>query len=294
MKRRILGILLCLLSFALFANAPEFEGGGEGEIIPVENIVQITLINYSGLNEIDMEFCLCKDSEWKNAGKITECPFGKEVRLASKEYINKVDFVAYKCNLPADKKFAIDLSNGKLTFYVDEASNTVLSSGVSFVAITEDPANGLYKFDTIKQRSRYENEVRVKNAPRCIIMFQKPKSTKWEVYGYATGDKIKVVTSYHKDIDRCEPYWVVSICEDHKAYAIATYTKHNDLCFEFSILDEIVTPEPVKEATPVEAKPAVASEDDMEAQLLKLKQLYDGGLIDEDEYKEKKSKVLGL
>ncbi|MBR6215082.1 MAG: SHOCT domain-containing protein, partial [Spirochaetaceae bacterium] len=70
--------------------------------------------------------------------------------------------------------------------------------------------------------------------------------------------------------------------------------KHNDLCFEFSILDEIVTPEPVKEAAPVEAKPAAASEDDMEAQLLKLKQLYDGGLIDEDEYKEKKSKVLGL
>ena len=33
---------------------------------------------------------------------------------------------------------------------------------------------------------------------------------------------------------------------------------------------------------------------EIEMQLIKLKQLYDDGLIDEDEYKEKKSKVLGL
>ena len=81
-------------------------------------------------------------------------------------------------------------------------------------------------------------------------------------------------------------FWIISICEDHKDYAIAAYTKHNDLCFEFSNLtrSEINVPD---------TEPAESS-DDVEAQLLKLKQLYDNGLIDEDEYKEKKSKVLGL
>ena len=283
MKRKILGMLFCLIAFAVYADAPAFD---DGVVIKSDNTTNITLMNYSALNEIDIEFCVYKDSDWVSAGKITECPFGKEVLLSSKESLNKTDYIAYKCKLPADKKFYIDSKGSRLTFYLLEASNVAFKSQDSFAGIKEDPANGLYKFDTMKEKKRYENEVRVKNAPRCIIMFQRPKSTIWEVYGTASGDKIKVKTSYHKDIDRCDPYWIISICEDHKDYAIAAYTKHNDLCFEFSNLTR--TEIEVPNAEPAE------SVDDVEAQLVKLKQLYDDGLIDEDEYKEKKSKVLGL
>lgn len=291
MKRKILGMLFCLIAFSVYAAAPAFDGG---VVVPVEKISKISFVNYSGLNEIDIEFFIYKETEWVSAGKITECPFTKEIKLATKESFSKIFYVAYKCNLPADKRIFVDSSSRELVFYVLEASNTAFKTTSPFSDVKEDPANGFYKFDTTVQRRHYEEDVRVKNAPKCIIMFQSPKLPTWEIYGIVDGGKLKVVTSYHKDIDRCLPYWIISVCEEHKAYTIVPYTKHNDLYFEFAGLNEVITPEPDDELDTVEAKPAVASEDDMEAQLLKLKQLYDGGLIDEDEYKEKKSKVLGL
>ena len=290
MKKRILGILLCLLAFTVYANAPKFQGGA---VIPAGNIHKITLVNYSGLSGIDVEFYIYNETGWVSAGKIAECPFAKEVKLSTKENLGKASYIAYKCSLPDSKKWFINSIGHELAFYVLEASNTAFKSMNSFSDIKDDPANGFYKFDTTVQRKRYEKDVRVKNAPKCIILFQPPKSTLWEIYGVVHDGKLKVTTSYHKDIDRCKPYWIISVCEEHKAYTIAAYAKHNNLCFEFSGLHGTMLPEPGDGAEPSGAEPA-APADDTEAQLLKLKQLYDGGLIDESEYRKKKAKVLGL
>ncbi|MBO4728986.1 MAG: SHOCT domain-containing protein [Spirochaetaceae bacterium] len=296
MKRKILGMLFCLMAFAVYAKAPAFDGG---TVIPVEKIGNIVLLNYSGLNEINIEFSVCEDSDWESIGSITTCPFAKEVKLSTKVNFSKVHYVGYKCNLPSDKKIFVYVDGRTLMFYVLEASNTALKKSAPFSDIKEDTANGFYKFDTTVQRKHYEKDVRVKNAPKCIILFQMPKTGLWEVYGIVNEGKLKVVTSYHKDIDRCQPYWIISVCEEHKSFQITAYTKHNDLCFDFSgqyETDESDNSEddlPEAEIEVSDTEPA-ESTDDVEAQLLKLKQLYDNGLIDEDEYKEKKSKVLGL
>ena len=84
MKRKILGILFCLITFSVYAAVPAFDGG---VVVPVEKISKISFVNYSGLNEIDIEFFIYKETEWVSAGKITECPFTKEIKLATKDLV---------------------------------------------------------------------------------------------------------------------------------------------------------------------------------------------------------------
>ena len=70
---------------------PEFE----------DNII---LINYSSLNEIDIDFYIYKDSNWINIGKINErINIGKEERLKTMQTFWGVDYIGYKSNLPKDK-----------------------------------------------------------------------------------------------------------------------------------------------------------------------------------------------
>ena len=68
--------------------------------------------------------------------------------------------------------------------------------------------------------------------------------------------------------------------EEHKYYTISAFSKGDDLNFSFQKTDFI---EDTNNKTQSE-----------EAKLEKLKQLYEKGIIDENEYKAARLKVLGL
>ena len=72
----------------------------------------------------------------------------------------------------------------------------------------------------------------------------------------------------------------VQVLEEHKYYTISAFSKRDDLNFSFQKTDFI---EDTNNKTQSE-----------EAKLEKLKQLYEKGSIDENEYKAARLKALGL
>lgn len=281
MKKIFLAIcILFLSSLSIYADLPEFE---EGTVISLNDYSQkfkdnIILVNYSGLNEIDIEFSIFKDSKWISIGKITSCPFGNGVRLTTKEKFKNINFVAYKVSLPNDKKIFTEVRHHDLRFFILETSNTYFGQATDFSTIKESPSNGIYKFDTTAQRRDYEDDIRVQNAPKSIIMFKSPEYGTWDVYATISGNKVD--TDYHDDIDDYPPYWIIQVLEEHKYYTISAFSKRDDLNFSFQKTDFI---EDTNNKTQSE-----------EAKLEKLKQLYEKGIIDENEYKAARLKVLGL
>ena len=281
MKKIFLAIcILFISSLSIYADLPKFEGG---TVISLNDYSQkfkdnIILVNYSVLNEIDIEFSIFKDSKWISIGKITSCPFGNEVRLTTKEKFKNINFVAYKVSLPNDKKIFTEVRHHDLRFFILETSNTYFGQATDFSTIKESPSNGIYKFDTTAQRRNYEDDIRVQNAPKSIIMFKSPEYGTWDVYAAISGNKVD--TDYHDDIDDYPPYWIIQVLEEHKYYTISAFSKRDDLNFSFQKTDFI---EDTNNKTQTE-----------EAKLEKLKQLYEKGIIDENEYKAARLKALGL
>lgn len=109
-------------------------------------------------------------------------------------------------------------------------------------------------------------------------MFKSPEYGTWDVYATISGNKVD--TDYHDDIDDYPPYWIIQVLEEHKYYTISAFSKRDDLNFSFQKTDFI---EDTNNKTQSE-----------EAKLEKLKQLYEKGIIDENEYKAARLKALGL
>ncbi len=274
--------MLCtmfLVAVSVYAT-PELENGTVISLSDYSEKLKdnIILINYSSLNEIDVNLNIYRDSNWVSIGKITECPFGNEVRLITKEKFKNINFIGYKCNLPKDKKIITDIRHHDLRLYIIETSNNCFGKANDYNSIKESPSNGIYKFDTTEQRRDYEDDVKVQNAPKCIIMFKSPDYGTWDVYASASGNIVN--NYYHDDIDDYAPYWIIQVLEEHKYYTISAFPKRDNLNFTFQKTDFIE-----------ETNTDTQSE---EARLKKLKQLYDKGIIDEVEYKSARLKVLGL
>ncbi|NLC93007.1 MAG: SHOCT domain-containing protein, partial [Treponema sp.] len=273
-------IISSILSFNIYANSPEFIGG---TVVSVKDFSEtfkdnIVLVNYSNLDNIDIEFSIYKDSNWQNIGNITSCKFGDKVTLPTKEKLKGILFFGYKANLPKDKKIFIDVRNHDLNFYILESTNNVFGTSTQLSNIKQNPSNGIYKFDTTEQRRDYEDNIKIEGSPTCIIMFPSPNYGTWDVFGFVINGKLK--TFYDEDLDDYSPYWVIQVLDENKFYDISAYSKRSDLYFRFSKTDSI------KEDSEIF--------DTIESQLIKLKQYYDNGLINEDEYKEKKANILGL
>ena len=270
---------LFLASFSIFAT-PELENG---TVISLSDFSEkfkdnIILINYSSLNEIDIDFNIYRDSNWVNIGKINGCPFGNEVRLITKEKFKNINYIGYKCNLPKDKIIIPDIRHHDLMLYIVESSNIFFGKANDYNSIKESPSNGIYKFDTTEQRRDYEDNVKVQNAPKCIIMFKSPDYGTWDVYATASGNNVN--NYYQDDVDDYSPYWIIQVLEEHKYYTISAFSERDDLNFSF------------QETNFIEENNSDTQSE--EAQLQKLKQLFDKGIIDEDEYKAARLKVLGL
>ena len=263
-----------------FANTPEFENGTVISIntYPEKFKDNIILTNYSSLAEIDIEFSIFKDSKWFSVGKITGCPFGNEVKLLTKEKFKNIAFVGYKVNLPNDKKIVTDIRHHDLRLYIIESTNNYFGSAKDFSSVIESPSNGIYKFDTTEQRRDYEDDLRVQNAPKSIIMFKSPDYGTWDVYATVSGNKVN--NYYHDDIDDYSPYWIIQVLDEHKYYTISAFAKSDNLNFTFQKTDYV--------------EENNTSDNDIESQLMKLKKLYDKGMIDEKEYKASRLKILGL
>lgn len=271
---------ILFITMSSFANSPEFENG---TVISLSTYSEkfkdsIILTNYSSLSEIEIEFSIFKDSKWISIGKITECPFGNEVKLITKEKLNNTAFVGYKVNLPNDKNIVADIRHHDLRLYIIESSNVYFGSAKDFSTVIESPSRGLYKFDTTEQRRDYEDNMRVQNAPKSIIMFRSPDYGTWDVYATVSGNKVN--NYFHDDIDDYKPYWIIQVLDEHKYYTISAFAKNDNLCFNFQKTDYI--------------EEKNTSDNDIESQLMKIKQLYDKGLIDEKEYKASRLKILGL
>ena len=282
--------IILMVSMALLASAAAFAQNNvpaldDGNVISLREYSdsfrdKIMVINYSSLTEIDIDFYIYKDSDWKNIGKISKCPLGEDSPLITKEKFKKIDYVAYKSSSLSDKRVYVDIRNHDLKLFILETSNTFFGSAKSFSDIRANQSIGIYKLDTDQQRRNYEDNLRVENAPKSIIMFQAPDSGSWDVYGIVENGKLR--TFYGDDIDDYAPYWIIQVLDEYKYYNISAYAKHSDLYFKF-----------VK-TEPDNSKTDDAAYGDIEEQLIKLKTMYDKGLIDESEYKEKKSKILGI
>ena len=112
-----------------------------------------------------------------------------------------------------------------------EKSNKILGRAISFDAIKDSVEDGLYKLDATVQARKYEDNIRVKNAPNCIIMAISPELGTWEVVGYVERGKFKKL--FKGDIDELSTHWVIQVLEAQRDYTISAYAKHDDLYINF-------------------------------------------------------------
>lgn len=280
MKKVFLFLITLLLSLNLFSAVPEFK---DGKVIDLKDYPQkfndkIILVNYSSLEQIRIDFSVYLENDWRSIGTISTCPFGENTRLATKERIKKIEYIGYKTELPANIKIVTDISHHDLYLYILETSNKYFGTSKIFSDNSNDPKNGIYCFNTTAQRKNYEDNVKIENGAKSIIMFLSPDTGVWDVYGIISNGKFK--SFYSDDIDDFEPYWIIQVLDEHKYYNISASAKHSDLYFSF------------KKAEPFYESNSTISSD--ESDLLKLKEMYEKGLIDNEEYKLKKAKILGL
>lgn len=243
--------VLFLASFSIFA-IPELENR---TVISLSDYPEfednIILINYSSLNEIDIDFYIYKDSNWVNIGKINkELSFGKEERLETKTTFFGVKYIGYKSNLPKDKRIYLCVQHDDLILNIIESSNNFLGKITDYNSIEESPSNGIYKFNVAEQMRDInlisslklmndedsEPKLTVKNAPKCIIMFKSPDCHDiWDIYAVAYNDRIYL--NYDNEINKYSPYWIIQVLEDHKYYTISTLVKDDNLVFYFQKTD---------------------------------------------------------
>ena len=256
-KMFILLYVLFLASFSIFA-IPELENGTVISLLDYPEFEDnIILINYSSLNEIDIDFYIYKDSNWINIGKINErINIGKEERLKTKQRFRGVDYIGYKSNLPKDKRIAPCVQHDDLILNIVESSNNFLGKITDYNSIEESPSNGLYKFNVVEQIRDINlisslKQIRdidsyprliVKNAPLCIIMFKSPDCHDiWDIYAVADNDCIylnSVMHMYYDDeINEYSPYWIIQVLGDYKYYTISASAKDDNLVFYFQKTD---------------------------------------------------------
>ena len=256
-KMFILLYVLFLASFSIFA-IPELENGTVISLLDYPEFEDnIILINYSSLNEIDIDFYIYKDSNWINIGKINKRLYiGKEERLETKTTFFGVKYIGYKSNLPKDKRIAPCVQHDDLILNIVESSNNFLGKITDYNSIEESPSNGIYKFNVSEQMRDLnlisslklmndedsEPKLTVKNAPLCIIMFKSPDCNDiWDIYAVADNDCVylnSVMHMYYDDeINEYSPYWIIQVLEGHKYYTISPLVKNDNLVFYFQKTD---------------------------------------------------------
>lgn len=253
----ILLYVLFLASFSVFA-IPELENGTVISLSDYHEFEDnIILINYSSLNEIDIDFYIYEGSNWVNIGKINKRLYiGKGECLKTKQTFWGVDYIGYKSNLPKDKRIAPCVQHDDLILNIVESSNNFLGKITDYNSIEELPSNGIYKFNvaeqmrdinlisSLKQIRALDSHPKliVKNAPECIIMFKSPDCHDiWDIYAVADNNCIylnSVMYMYYDDeINEYSPYYIIQVLEDHKYYTISTLVKDDNLVFYFQKTD---------------------------------------------------------
>lgn len=194
---------------------------------------KIVLVNYSSLDVINIDFFVLEEDEayWNFVGNLNKCDFAKEIGLNPKVQLRKAAYVAYKADLPKDISIFATVKNNDMYFFVLEKSNKILGRAISFDAIKDSVEDGLYKLDATVQARKYEDNIRVKNAPNCIIMAVSPELGTWEVVGYVERGKFKKL--FKGDIDELSTHWVIQVLEAQRDYTISAYAKHDDLYINF-------------------------------------------------------------
>ncbi len=240
MKKRICLFCLCLLISVCFAQSrrqklPPLDGAKiiDNNSFHKKAKHKIVLVNYSSLDVINIVFFVLEEDEatWNFVGNLNKCDFAKEIRLNPTVQLRKADYVAYKADLPKDISIFATVRNNDMYFFVLEKSNKILGRTISFDAIKDSVEDGLYKLDATVQARKYEDNIRVKNAPNCIIMAVSPELGTWEVVGYVERGKFKKL--FKGDIDELSTHWVIQVLEAQRDYTISAYAKHDDLFINF-------------------------------------------------------------
>lgn len=240
MKKRICLFCLCLLISVCFAQSrkPKLPPLDGAKIIDNNSFHKkakhkIVLVNYSSLDVINIDFFVLEEDEatWNYVGNLNKCDFAKEISLNPKVQLRKADYVAYKADLPKDISIFATVRNNDMYFFVLEKSNKILGRTTSFDAIKDSAEDGLYKLDATVQARKYEDNIRVENAPNCIIMAVSPEVGTWEVVGYVERGKFKKL--FKDDIDELSTHWVIQVLEAQRDYTISAYAKHDDLYINF-------------------------------------------------------------
>lgn len=241
MKKKICLVLLCAFTVLCFAQSrktklPALEGAKfiDNNSFNKKAKHNIVLVNYSSLDVIDIDFFVLEEGEktWNFVGNLNKCDFAKEIKLNPKIKMRNAEYIAYKAELPNNIELFADVRNNDMYFFILEKSNKVLGRTVSFGKIKDSVDEGLYKFDATVQARKYEDNIRVKNAPKCIIMAVSPELGTWEVVGYVDRGKFKKL--FKGDIDELSTSWVIQVLERDRDYTVTAYAKHDDLYISFT------------------------------------------------------------
>ena len=271
MKRVIFVLISFILSSTLlFAKSkesvPAFEGGTVINLKDFRNGFKdnILVTNYSSASSAKFEFYFYANEKesWKKAGEGDLPAFGSELKAYKKPNMKKPRYIAYVTNLSSDFRVVPAVENHDLKLYVFDSCATFAGTNVLFENIADSKEDGIIKLNTASRRANYEDNLRVVDAPNCVIYYVSPTSKLWEVFGVVRGGKLW--SNYHDDIDEIEPYWIVQICGARKNYTIETYTKFDDLYLKFVLADSMLS---IKSASQtIGETPAVSAEADVDVE----------------------------
>ena len=255
MKKFVLVLLSCVLtSTLLFAkskeNIPAFDGGTVIDLSELKGTFKdnILLTNYSSAERAKFEFYFYsndKDS-WKKAGEGDLSAFASEAKAYKKPGQKRPKYVAYKTNLSDDFRIVPFIENHDLKLHVFDSCASFAGTKTPFDDIAGSQEQGIIKVGTASLRANYEDNLRVVDAPNCLIYYTNVSTGKWDVFGAVRGGRLW--TNYHDDIDEIEPYWIVQIVAPKKDYSIETYARFDDLYLKFVKADSMLA---VKRPVPI-------------------------------------------
>ena len=231
-------------------NIPAFDGGTVIDLSELKGTFKdnILLTNYSSAERAKFEFYFYsndKDS-WKKAGEGDLPAFASETKAYKKPGQKRPKYVAYKTNLTDDFKVVPFIANHDLKLHVFDSCAGFVGTNTLFEDIAESQELGIIKLGTASLRANYEDNLRVVDAPNCLIYYMSTSTGKWDVFGAVRGGRLW--TNYHDDIDEIEPYWIVQIVAPKKDYSIETYARFDDLYLKFVKADSMLS---VKRPVPI-------------------------------------------
>ena len=216
-------------------SVPVFDGG---TVINLRDFKasfrdDIFVLNYSSASrgKFDFYFYSNEKDSWKRAGEVDLPSFGSEAKAYKKPGLKKPVYVAFVTNLSDDFNVIASVEGHDLRLRVFDSSVSFVESETDFDRIEDSKEKGVIKLRTNALRPDYSSNLRVLDAPNCVIFYREPKSGLWDVFGVVRGGRLW--SDVRGAIDTFEPSWVVEIIDARKDYKIEASTRFDDLYLTF-------------------------------------------------------------